>query len=202
MIRLEQTCISFADIFNIPWKEAVTACMPRYEEEGREIPKHDLWTDEKVEKVFSEHCPKGLVSGVESILDKGYTIFIRDNGLNVRQFWIDKVDEQQKSILKETEVIFGRALQMEGVLKIGIDLFKKTLEAGEPYEYEEWFGAKKRYYNYVTGQPSTASRLDFLLVQSGGMMRLSKNTANYELTFQDSDEKNSLTIAFKKFTIC
>lgn len=210
-VIIHQEHVSFADIFNVKWKDEVSESCHSLGVMGlqdKSIQWNNTknqaieWTDEKVDQVFGDCCPKGLDHEIMSILDKGYSIFVSDNGMHVRQIWIEKVDENNKSIEEEEQKIFGRAPQFEAALKTGISIFRETLAKGQPFKYDEWFGEDKKYSRFVVGEQVADSRLDGFFALATHMMAFRKNEDhNYELEFSRKGMKKSTIISCKKFTI-
>jgi hypothetical protein len=206
---VNQEHVSFADIFNVRWKEEVSESCHSQGLDGcrdKSIAWRDKqaieWTNEKVEQVFSDCCPKGLDYEIMSILDRGYSIFVSDNVMNVRLIWIEKVDKKNEAIEPKEQRIFGRALQFESILKVGIDLFQHTLAIGKPYKYEDWFGQNKKYAPYVTGEHVADSRIDGFFALASHTMIFRKVLDNgYELEFGRDDIIKNTVISCKKFTI-
>lgn len=160
------------DLVNIPWKE-VRQLTPKEEkiEKIKEVSLLDLPVDLSEQQVVD-------------ILDRGYTIFITDNG-GRRNFWVDCVNDKNESIVKETESIKGTALHLLKALNLANKLFQTTLKKNKPYHREGWFGKGQPYYEY--GQETgldAPTRLDQLLLDTNTMVILKKQHSLYELTFK------------------
>src|SRR5688572_7557704 len=111
-VVIKQDCVRFSEIFNVKWwPEVPRACHSRGEEGLKNIQWRNNqeieWTDLQINELFSKTFPMGLDHEITSILDKGYSFFVRDNGMNVRKFWIEKVDAKDDPIEPKNQRIFG-----------------------------------------------------------------------------------------------
>lgn len=172
----QEDTLSITDLTNVKWNRL----SEKFCSSGK-ISYEQKVTDEEITSIskliFGE---KGIVVEVLNILDKGYKIYIKDNGMGVRRLWIEQYDSSGKQI----SYIAVRALNAFQAIKIGAEIFHQTLEQNMPYDGEKWFGAAGPYINHMTGEKAN-TRLDSFFSNNGVTLLLQKtNDGRYQMIFE------------------
>jgi hypothetical protein len=192
---VQQDSVHMSELFNVPWESVRRQLCDRIGFTSKDWEKNSNETDQQIDKIFSTSIPTGIDSEIHHILDQGYRIEVEDHGTRVKQLWITNGKDTQ---------IYVRALNTYDAFAIGIDLFSKTLGAGLPFYFEEWFGEGKQYPNWLTGMGSHSSTLDWVLGPLGIDLILEKTAKGYKMTFENVrvSPKEQVDICFNRLTVC